>query len=212
MFPSSKDSKNVTPEGQTSSTPVWNVTNHAYDEEIDIYVRTNETLNLCMNGTFSNNSDRQDRILNESFTWINGTAVQLANSNLLNGSGVVWNQTDMEVIGANNYTIDYADGTITLNTSFGDRKIFGINYTRIVSGFDYSTNYTFDLNETYKRVLFNVSIDFVNPGRTGLGIWNWWNFNNCTSQVFIPWFWFASTCSNCVFDENNLDFYNIIRE
>ncbi len=117
VFPSSKDAKNVTPFGQTSLTPIWNLTNQAYDEKIDIYVKMNETIDVCINSTWSNSSLRVKEINNESFVWINGTPVQLARSNLINGSGVVFNQTDGTEIGSNNYTIDYADGTITLNSS-----------------------------------------------------------------------------------------------
>ena len=118
VFPPSQNATNVTPFSQAQSTPIWNITNHAYDEAIDIYVKTNGSLDSCLNVTYTNNTFKIDSTSNESFVWINGTAVQLDNDNLLNGSGVVFNQTDGGTeIKSNNYSIDYADGTITLNSS-----------------------------------------------------------------------------------------------
>ncbi len=117
VFPSSLNSSNVTPYGQTSSTPIWNITKQAYDENIDVYVKTNETVS-CLNITYSNSSFREEDVVNESFVWINGTPVFLSNNNLLNDSVVVFNQTDGGTeINSNNYTVDYADGSITLNSS-----------------------------------------------------------------------------------------------
>ena len=116
--PGSKDSKNVTPYKQIQNTPIWNVSNLAYDREIDFYLKTNETINSCLNITYSNSSNRIEKVINESFFWNNGTITRLDRRDLINGSGVVFNQTDGgTVIGSNNYTIDYADGTITLNSS-----------------------------------------------------------------------------------------------
>ena len=85
VFPSSKDSKNVTPFGQTSIIAIWNASNQAYDEKIDIYVKTNESIS-CLNVTYANTSKRVVSIFNESFVWINGTAIQLNNQNIVNGS------------------------------------------------------------------------------------------------------------------------------
>ena len=67
LFPSSKDAKNVTPYTQTDSTPIWNLTNEAYDEDINIYVKTNESLNLCYNITFSNSSNQSNYVSDINF-------------------------------------------------------------------------------------------------------------------------------------------------
>ncbi len=112
VFPSSASSKNVTPEGQNAITPVWTVTNLGYDEESDIYIKTNGTLASCFNVTYSNNSFKREIVFNESFVWINGTAVQLANTNLESGTQIVFNQTDGVEVGNRNYTIDIIGGTI----------------------------------------------------------------------------------------------------
>jgi len=60
VFPSSNSAKNVTPYKQTKLTPIWNVTNQAYDEKIDIYVKTNETMNVCLNVTYMNSSNQSN--------------------------------------------------------------------------------------------------------------------------------------------------------
>ena len=212
VFPSSKDSKNVTPFSQTSLTPIWNVTNLAYEESIDIYVKTNESLISCLNVTYANTSLRVASIINESFVWINGTAVQLANSNLVESSEIVFNQTSGNQIGTNNYTMNYVDGTITLNTTFGDRKTFGINYSYLVYGNDLDSNFTFKLNTSYQKILTNISVNFTTPGRTSKGIWNWWDLSNCSAQMYLPYVFFASQCSSCFFEESQLDNFNLIVE
>ncbi len=296
VFPDTGNSKNVTPFTQTQARPIWNVSNQAYDENINIYVKTNETVNACLNSTFSNNTNRIVEVVNESFVWVNGTAIQLANFNLVNNSAVVFNQTDGgTVINSNNYTIDYDSGTITLNSSivtnttqineteniilnniggpnssffefiplspitvrngttpfallienvdfrinnanqnftlinetyngttlfvtynhstsrsYTTGEQFGINYSRLVHGFNYDTNYTFILNESYQLILTNISVDFINhPSK---GIWNFWDLTSCSAGIDISWFYFASICTDCVFEETQLDNFNIIIE
>ncbi|MHA1827896.1 MAG: hypothetical protein ACTSX6_04530, partial [Candidatus Heimdallarchaeaceae archaeon] len=53
----SSNDYNVSPKGQSSTSPIRNVTNEAYDDKIDLYVRTNDTIS-CMNITFYNSSNR----------------------------------------------------------------------------------------------------------------------------------------------------------
>ncbi len=133
VLPTTNSSKNISPEGQTINNPFWNFTNNAYDEKIDIYVKTSEPLETCMNSTWTNNSNR---------------------SNPLNLN-------------------------VVLNTS-------------------------------YQKILSNVSINFDNPGATGIGVWNWWDLYSCPSGLYIPFFNFSSVCSDCYFDETQLDNYNIL--
>ena len=292
VFPSSKDSKNITPYTQSATTPIWNLSNQAYDEPIDIYVKTNKTLSSCLNITFSNNTNRIESIVNESFTAYNGTAIRLATSNLVGNSEVVFNQSGGTTIGSNNYSIDYADGTITFNSSiisnatiinesinielmkgninssilayypvnsesvrnatnpfallnpdidyrmdyskknftlinetFNNTNLyitynytnstllfygmqFGINYSYYSYGFDYNNDFTFKLNTSYQKIVENISVNLL--AYPNKGIWNWVNLANCISRFEIPWFYFASTCTDCYFNEPQLDNYNII--
>ena len=57
VFPASASSKNVTPDGQRKTRPIWNITSYAYDIGFDVYVKTNETLNSCLNITYGNSSN-----------------------------------------------------------------------------------------------------------------------------------------------------------
>ena len=289
VFPSSASSKNVTPFGQTDSLGIWNATNLAYDESIDIYVKTNETPNVCMNVTYTNNSFRFVDVANESFVWINATNMPLNNKDIVVGSDIVFNQTSGEIVGSNNYTINYTDGIITLNSSistnttkindtaninllaggsnssllefiplnsesvrnatapfallnkdvdyridyalknftlinetfnntqlfitynysvyssFGNNEQFGINYSYSTSGYNLNTDYTFRLNTSYQKIITNISVGF-----SPKDIWNWWDFYSCTTQIFIPYVFFAATCTSCFFEETQLDNYNII--
>ena len=212
VFPSSNNATNVTPYLQTETTPIWNASNLAYDEPIDIYVRTNDTVPSCLNITYTNNSFRREKVVNESIVWENRTSVQLANDNLVNGSAVVFNQSGGLTIGANNYTVDYADGMITLNTTnasdYLDRTQVGINYSLFVHDFDLNQNFTFQLNQSYQKILTNISVDTVNfPSR---GIWNWWNLRDCSNRFEIPWFFFSAICEDCVFKASYLGNLSII--
>lgn len=62
VFPSSNTQKNVTPYGQSSSVPIWNVTSMSnYNLSLSVWV--NESLNSCLNISFSNHSNRTGEIL-----------------------------------------------------------------------------------------------------------------------------------------------------
>lgn len=214
VFPSSAFSKNITPYKQSSSTPIWNLTNQAYDERIDVYAKTNETID-CLNVTFSNNTNRIRNITNETFIFLNGTAVQLDNINLVNSSGVVFNASSGVLVHPNNYTIDYADGTILLNgtnETWGDRLLFAINYSYLSYGFDLDRDYTFKLNLSYQKIIHNISVDLDNPEIASRSIWNWWNLYNCTSAMEFPWFYFSSICTDCYFNTEFLPETNLIIE
>jgi len=79
---------NVTPYKQTNLTPIFNLTSQAYDDKMDIYVRSNQTFNACVNVTFSNTSKKDDGFkLNTSYQMISH------NLSLSGGSGV-WNYAD----------------------------------------------------------------------------------------------------------------------
>src|SRR3990167_4094988 len=162
VFPSSNNVSNVTPFGQSKTHPIWNISNLAYDESIDIYVKTNKTLNACLNITYSNNSIFYGNIVNESFTWINGTSISLDKKNIRNGSDVIFNQTSGYIISSNNYSINYSSGKIILTSNYGNREQFGINYSYEIYGYDLNQNYTFKLNTSYQKIISNLSIGRLN--------------------------------------------------
>ncbi len=210
VLPSSKDSKNITPEGQDSNTPIWNITGKAYDEPFDVYVKTNESIDDCINVTFTNNSMKELSTANESFTWVNDTAVLLANLNIIQGTETIFNQSSGDAIGSNNYTMNYTEGTITLISNFENNKIVGINYSYNVYGYDLSQSQTFILNLSYQKIIPNISK--TNTITWKDGTWNWWSLYNCSAGMILPYFDFASHCSACVFNEEQLDLFNVIRQ
>ncbi len=211
VFPSSRNSTNVSPYGQGQNIPIWNLTNHAYDEEIDIYVKTNDSMPSCLNVTYSNNTLRMENKTNETFVGIINTTIFLSNNNLVKGNVVIFNQSlEGETLNPNNYSINFTDGTVTMNDTYSDRSPLGINYSYLLHGFDYQAPNTFILNETYQKIIDSISVNSATDARTGKGIWNWWYLSGCTSAFEIPWAYFAAICSDCYFDESQLDGFNII--
>lgn len=66
VFPKTKNDKNVTPYGQTNSVPIWNITYLAYEDTLDLFVKTNSSFDSCLNITFSNSSTNRNFKLNTS--------------------------------------------------------------------------------------------------------------------------------------------------
>lgn len=131
-----QNSSNITPYGQTEYIPIWNATRLAYDDNIDIYVKANETPASCINITLSNNS----------------------------------------------YT----------------------NSSKDLHLFDPANAYTIFLNTSYQKIAHNVS--------DSEGIWAWENWVDCGYGLNWTYFNFASICTSCVYDEDDLDFFNILVE
>jgi len=73
FLPKTATSKNVTPYGQTSQTPILNITPWNYDKNMTLQIRLNETVS-CVNITASNSSSKSNGLLlNTTFqnlTWI----------------------------------------------------------------------------------------------------------------------------------------------
>jgi len=71
FLPQSANESNVTPYGQTSSTPLINLTGLAQDKNFTVALQWNSTLS-CVNLTFSNTSSKSDGFVvsNSSFTQI----------------------------------------------------------------------------------------------------------------------------------------------
>tara|TARA_Y100000034_G_scaffold130806_1_gene190204 strand:- start:8225 stop:11056 length:2832 start_codon:yes stop_codon:yes gene_type:complete len=81
VFAPSRFAQNVTPYSQSDSMGIFNLTNLAYDEAIDLYMRTNATVNECLNITTVNDPNRfavgkNSVLLDETFQKITNTAVQ----------------------------------------------------------------------------------------------------------------------------------------
>lgn len=89
FFPTASIQSNVTPYGQSNSTPIWNVSNDAYDDPFDIYVKANSSLNSCINLTFSNSNSKVDGIV------ANTISQRIKNSLALNSYAGVWNYLDL---------------------------------------------------------------------------------------------------------------------
>jgi hypothetical protein len=68
LIPTSNSSKNVTPYGQTNTTPFFNITGKNYDKDFDLGIRLNTTAHSCFNITVSNTTSKSDGfILNTTF-------------------------------------------------------------------------------------------------------------------------------------------------
>lgn len=79
---------NITPEGQTDSQPIWNITSQAYDDSLDLYVWVNESLDSCTNITFTNASTMGN-------IKINTTPQKIQDSIAISGSQGIWNWVDL---------------------------------------------------------------------------------------------------------------------
>lgn len=124
IFAKSKTQYNITPLGQSNSTSIYNISSLAYDDKMNLYLKTNETLNSCMNITFSNSS--------------------------LKSQGI-------------------------------------------------------KLNTSYQMLCANISIDGM------CNVWSYVDLSNCSSRFYLPWFHFATVCSNCtVTSLTNFSDFNLL--
>ena len=201
VFPSNKDSKNVTPFGQTENTPIWNISNKAYDLPFDVYSRLNSTLNSCLNVTYSNSSRKhegsklntsykyiitniskqtitQERInltinitMNES--WINNS-VAIAVGNKIIENGINPNVTIFNKSAP--YKILTKDAEFILNYTTGNLTLLNASY-----------------NMSYLLMSYNISVE-----QSWKGIWNFWDLTNCTGRYIIPYVVFDTFCEGCV--------------
>jgi len=156
VFATSNNQSNVTPFGQSVTAPIWNVTNLAYDEVIDVYVRTNETI-ACLNITYTNNSLKHETVTNESFTWLQDTTVFLDNFPIVTNSEVVFKDGG-SVFSSDNYTFDYESGAITLTSNLATSQQIGINYTYALHAYDLTVDNTFRLNQSWQKIQTNITL------------------------------------------------------
>jgi len=113
-----QNENNVTPLGQTNTTPVWNITNLAYDTDINISIRVNQTWDHY-NITFSNNNTKSSDFL------LTNTSQFLVNITLANWTGV-WAWHDSNVTGIR-FIIDYFEFSSICFTCFPTFDRFDAN-------------------------------------------------------------------------------------
>ena len=215
VFPKSKNQTNVTPYLQSDLAPIWNITNLAYDRNINIYVKTNETMNACINVTYSNNSNRSytpalNFILNTSYQNISRNITLLRTLNFTQANETI--NISMFLLSANSSPLNH---TIMENQEF----VINISspYANLTRNVDYRINYSTG-NFTLLNLSFNATGIFISYNHTKKtesweGSWNWWDLNNCNSSRFlIPWAYFSASCVDCYVKESYLDNFNIIRE
>ena len=211
VFASSQNQTNSTPYTQSDSTPIWNITNLAYDENIDIYARTNFTPS-CLNVTYSNYSNRS-YVNSLNFT-LNGTykliLQNISVSGKLNFTQIneTFNITLNITTGTNSSNINYSiirNQSIVRNVTNGIQLVEGIDF-RI----DYeSKNFTL-INSSFNRTGIYLSYNYTHNVENSKGIWNWWDLYTCGNRFEIPYVFFSSICKNCYFDRTQLDDFNVI--
>jgi len=89
VFPVTVNDTNVTPLGQDSVTPIWNITSLAYEQPINVSLRLDEALDPCVNITASadNIKDNGNLLTTSYITYL---------TNLSEGeSGGIWNWVDL---------------------------------------------------------------------------------------------------------------------
>jgi len=213
VFASSGSQTNLTPFGQRDDNPIWNLTNLAYDEPLDIYVRTNESF-ACFNVTYGNNSNRSasddtNFILNQSYQKIlaNISTFKRLNFTSTNESINVTMFVGFPNSTFLNHSIEEGSDAVR-NASIIDRLLvrdaeYTINYT--------TGNFTL-LNVSFNDTLLYITYNFTEPNINSKSIWNWWDLYSCSNRFEIPYVYFSAQCSDCVFDERNLDLFNLIIE
>ena len=201
VFPKTKDSKNITPFGQTIKTPIWNITNLAYDNDFDVYVRQNETMNCTkgneggINVTYSNSSDKNDGIIiNQSFKLI------LTNIS----KGEYQKEKINQTISITLNSTDGVNSTI-LNVKIIDEHFTLRNATKpfilLNRNIDYKVNFTLGnitlINSTFNNTNIFASYNYtiITPWK---GVWNYWDLTNCTKRFIIPETEWKTYCQKCV--------------
>ena len=200
VFPASKDSKNVTPFKQENRTPIWNITTFAYDRGLDIYARLNNSIN-CTTGnqgganvTYSNSTSKDDGvILNTSLKFM------LTN---ISKEPFTLTQTNQTI----NITLNGSTSNSTfiridiIDEQFGIRNNTNESFI-IKRNIDYKINFTTGnltlLNNTYNMTNLFVSYNY-SKATPSKGLWNFWDFTNCTRRFIIPRVIFQSYCEGCV--------------
>ena len=218
VFPSSGNQTNLTPYLQSDSTPIWNFTNQAYDEVIDIYVRTNASLNACMNITFGNNSNRSNpanNLIKLNISWQKiETNITLPGVNNFTQINESVNMTINSTSGPNTTNLNNSSVILNLQEEVRNASSPFVQLNRNV---DYRINYTtgnFTLinvsyNQTRLFVTYNHTKEIVSWERN----WNWVDLYSCTSGLYLPWFHFAGICTDCVItNRTNFNDFNLITE
>ena len=206
VFPTSKDSKNVTPFSQTFLTPIYNITTLAYDLPIDTYIRYNSTFN-CTTGNsgnatvFYSNSSNRSEISSLNFTA--NASFKFILQNISKGLYQLpqFNQTVNVTLNGTNASANFTFiRLLIVNEQFSMRNSTGANIL-LNRDIDYKINFTSGnftlINSTFNMTklfaTYNYSIS--TPWK---GIWNFWDFTNCTKRFIIPKVIFQTYCQGCV--------------
>lgn len=89
VFAKTNNDKNLTPYGQTNTTPIFSIQNQAYEDYIDVYVWANESINSSVNITFNVNNSRLGGYV------LNTTPQRLCFNVSLDSNCSVWNWIDL---------------------------------------------------------------------------------------------------------------------
>ena len=188
------NASNVTPFSQNNNTPIWNITNLAYDHDIDIYVKLNESQHRCLNVTYSNSSNKSGIIANTSFQRIleNISILFQQKENInktvnitMNGSDAS-NSTFLSALIVNEQ-FQLVNATSPF-TSLNRNSDFRINFT---SGNFTLLNNTFNMTSLFATYNYSTKINYK-------GIWNFWDFRNCSGRYIIKPVVFQAYCQRCV--------------
>jgi len=119
---------------------------------------SNDTTGSCFNSSFgqvqvlaiSNNTQNFSTLVtDEAFTWVNGTAVALAHTRVVDYT--VFNSTK-GLIKSGNYTLDYLNGSITLTSNFNSGVVNYINYTYMTDDIPRSRAFCRETSTTWKEL------------------------------------------------------------
>ncbi len=81
FLPKTNSSKNITPYGQTSTTPIYNITTTNYGGNMNLSISVNKTFS-CMNITWSTNSTKSTNIINTSWQNLSSNLEYLNNTKI----------------------------------------------------------------------------------------------------------------------------------
>lgn len=204
IFATSVNASNLTPFGQSNSTPIFNISNTAYDREFDVYMRANATLNTCLNMTFSNDSSKSNGIkLNTSYQSILTNISLLANNTPLRriNESFTFTVPSASANGSYNITINLSNspaiGIEVYNNSIFVNNGSGVNWTAFEGeGVVNITNGAFingttDLKISYTYSAYNIS-------KSWKGMWGFVDLTNCSRRFIIPGITFRTYCNGCV--------------
>ena len=105
MFPASRVETYVPPYGQTSSTPIFNVTSLAYEKNMNVYVKLNESINeTCATVLFNGTNESIAGGLGTMITLKSAAKIVTSNLPISSESGI-WSYTNVSCTGSKPFII-----------------------------------------------------------------------------------------------------------